>query len=297
MKRIIIETWEEYSLDSTLYPSYVLSLLTRENSKYIKIGGIGKGAIIKQINHYVEIVGDIEEEYAYELTGALDTPWDFLRKTPRSGKYIVEAFIEMYPDVGLSTGSKDYHFIFISIILSRRTNYHANVLRWTRNLFPIMQSLDDLELINIEDISGSYQLKQLRSLIKNFKHIDALIKLNKNPEKLRRELLSIKGIGPKTADAFLLHGLRITEYAPIDVHFKSLAKRLGIGTLEPRKNYCLKYICSQCPLKSECILSNAKKLLGSALGYVQTIAYIHDKKYCRLRRCNSCSLRSICLTT
>ena len=294
MKRIIIETWKEYSLDLTLYPSYVLSLLVREDSSYVKIGGVSKGAIIKQINHCVEVIGEIDEEYAYELTGALTTPWDFLHKSPRNGRAIVEALIEMYPGVGLATGSRDYHFIFISIILSRRTNYHVNVLKWTRNLFPLIKSLEDLEVIDIRTIS-SYQFRQLRSLVRMFRYIDPLIKSNIDPERIRRSLLSIKGVGPKTADAFLLHGLRITEYAPIDVHFKSLAKKLGIGALEPQKSYCLRYSCSQCPLRSKCILANAKKLLGSALGYVQTIAYIHDKKYCKLHRCNLCSLRSLCI--
>lgn len=298
MKVYTFEVWKEYSLDATMYPSYVLSMFNGGSGKYVKIGGYGKGLKFIQLDRCIRVEApeDVDEDYIRELLGIVETPWDYISRTPRSGRPIVEALVNMYTSIGMSTGSRDYHLIFASIILSRRTYYHTNVLRWTRKLFSLINKPEDILELNLSSISTSYQLKSLKIIYTEFiNKVDSLIRSsNLMLEDIRRAILMIKGVGPKTADAFLLHGLRALEYAPVDIHFKRFALRLGLGTREPNKNMCLNYSCNKCPLRSNCILRNSSRVLGASLGYVQTLAYVHDKNYCMKGRCSSCLLKNLC---
>lgn len=103
-------------------------------------------------------------------------------------------------------------------------------------------------------------------------------------ENIRKELLSLEGIGPETADSILLYAADKLSF-PIDSYTIRVCKRLGIKDLQykklgeffknniPRdleiykelhalidtlgKNYCKKKpLCSYCPLLRECIYPN-----------------------------------------
>ena len=68
-------------------------------------------------------------------------------------------------------------------------------------------------------ISRGYTLKKLKSM---------------DPAALRQELLSIKGIGPETADSILLYGLDM-KYFVVDAYLKRIFSRLGL--LEQNVSY------------------------------------------------------------
>jgi endonuclease-3 related protein len=113
------------------------------------------------------------------------------------------------------------------------------------------------------------------------RHEGSLTKLFSRPkEQIRKELLSLKGIGPETADAILLYSANKLSF-PIDTYTIRLCERLGFkrlhynelkeffesnlpGDLETYKEFhalidmlgktfCkIKPICSVCPLRNEC---------------------------------------------
>jgi endonuclease-3 related protein len=139
--------------------------------------------------------------------------------------------------------------------------------------------------------SGFYRQKARRII--NFsqylvaKHDGFLTKFfSGSQEQIRRELLSLEGIGPETADSILLYAADRLSF-PIDAYTIRLCERLGIKELQyeklaeffkrklPRdletykefhalidmlgKTCCkTKPLCSTCPLTNECVYSDKK---------------------------------------
>ncbi|MCW7077803.1 MAG: endonuclease III domain-containing protein [Canidatus Methanoxibalbensis ujae] len=86
--------------------------------------------------------------------------------------------------------------------------------------------------------AGLYRIRARR--IKNIaedlvEKYDGKIKILKLPyDEVKKKLTSIKGIGPKTADVFLM-AIKGEQVLPIDVHIFRIMKRLGIAG--ERDNY------------------------------------------------------------
>ena len=109
---------------------------------------------------------------------------------------------------------------------------------------------------------------------------------NRPKKQIRRELLSLEGIGPETADSILLYAADMLSF-PIDAYTIRLYGRLGIKELQYRnlkeffesrlprdletykelhalidmlgKTYCkTKPLCHTCPIKSECNFFSSK---------------------------------------
>ncbi len=179
--------------------------------------------------------------------------------------------------------------IMVSAILTQNT-------RW-ENVEKSLQNLRNQEITTFEEIlntpeetlkslikpSGFYnqkaeRLKLLAEYVIANKGIYGLMKKNKNV--LRNELLSIKGIGPETADSILLYALDKLIF-PIDAYtkrfwmrffgeqkryhelqnifHKALPKDLEIYKemhaliVELCKNHCRKkMMCNSCPLSKKC---------------------------------------------
>ena len=82
--------------------------------------------------------------------------------------------------------------------------------------------------------AGLYRIRARR--IKNIAE-DLIEKYNGNLNKIlnlpydeaKKKLTSIKGIGPKTADVFLM-AVKGEQVLPVDVHIFRIMKRLGIAT-------------------------------------------------------------------
>lgn len=181
--------------------------------------------------------------------------------------------------------------MIIGAILVQRTTW--------KNVEHVIKSLKDKDLVRpnslasaalerVEDLIrpiGFYKQKAkrivdvARYLVENYGgSLDKL--LNKAEDALRKELLSLKGIGLETADSILLYAANKLVF-PIDAYTKRVCKRLGLKELEcekqrksfqknlPKdlevyrefralivrlgKTYCKsKPLCSNCPLTNEC---------------------------------------------
>jgi len=140
--------------------------------------------------------------------------------------------------------------------------------------------------------SGFYRIKahRIKSFINFFKNYNFDFETLKKENGLREKLLSIKGIGPETADSILLYALDM-PYFVIDSYTKRIFFRLGLIEkenvdyhelqnlihkylkpeieiykeyhaliVEHAKKHCKKNItvCISCPLKNKCNFSKKR---------------------------------------
>jgi endonuclease-3 len=179
--------------------------------------------------------------------------------------------------------------ILISCLLSLRTQ-DKNTEKVSKNLFAIANTpkkIINLPIKTIEKLiysSGHYKKKA--RVLKNVSK--TLIKIfDSKVPKTKNELLSIKGIGPKTANIVLAFAFG-KEVLPIDTHCHRIPNRLGwVKTKTPEKTekelekilpqkywkdfngifvlfgktICkpISPICSKCPIEKYCPKVNVKK--------------------------------------
>jgi len=157
-------------------------------------------------------------------------------------KRIMEILVAEYPSHEKTTLNRmrdkpDAFKILISCLLSLRTQ-DKNTEKASNNLFAVattpetILALSDAELENLIFSSGHYK-KKARTL----KHVSEIIlrKFSGKVPETKEELMSIKGIGPKTANIVLAFAFGKTVL-PIDTHCHRIPNRLGwINTKNPEK--------------------------------------------------------------
>ena len=202
----------------------------------------------------------------------------------------METLLSAYRGLRLSVSPGDQDLVFAAAFLSRNTDYYANVVRWVRLLSPDGE-LDPSLAVNA---GRSFQLRQLPEVMASLREISPL---PRDPWEARRRLLSLRWVGPKVADAFLLFTGASTELAPADVHFLRLGVRLGLLSAEaraPDKRACLRWTCSECPRLEKCATGASREALGPLAGWVQTALYVHDRLFCFKGKCSVCPLLDLC---
>lgn len=106
--------------------------------------------------------------------------------------------------------------------------------------------------------------------------------LNKEMSELRKELLSLNGIGPETADSIILYAAEKPSFV-IDTYTRRIFSRLlkkDFNTYDEWKEF---------------FESNLKKDIGIYSEYHALIVE-HAKRYCnKTPKCNNCILKSGCL--
>lgn len=157
-------------------------------------------------------------------------------------KEIMEALIKKFPDLNLTTlngmRKKPNPFkILISCLLSLRTQ-DKNTKIASERLFAVADTpkkiinLQDKELEELIFSSGHYKKKS-----RVLKHVsnEILTKFNNKVPDTKEQLLSIKGVGPKTANIVL--AFAFNQYAlPIDTHCHRIPNRIGwITTKTPEQ--------------------------------------------------------------
>ena len=126
----------------------------------------------------------------------------------------------------------------LGIIISQRTNMRNG----TKAFFHLLsENLDDVDAIRNTDTRKIEELIKCAGMAKaKTRTIKALGEfifekyggnfekmLHKNTKDIRNELLSIKGIGPKTVDVFLMIYSN-DSILPVDTHIYRISTRLGI---------------------------------------------------------------------
>lgn len=196
---------------------------------------------------------------------------------------ITEFFDELFPHAGCELVYHHDYELVIAVMLSAQTT-DKSVNRVTNILFSKYPTLDALAAAKIEDITdiihtiGMYQRKA-----QNVKQIaiDLLTRFNGIVPQEKEALMSLSGVGNKTANVIRAELFQIPEFA-VDTHVERIAKRLGLAKKEdsvivvekklkqvfPRERYILthhqmihfgRYFCkakgpncSQCKIKGFC---------------------------------------------
>lgn len=134
--------------------------------------------------------------------------------------------------------------ILVATILSQNTNRENTQKAFSRlkekvRSFKDLLALDETKLKELIRPAGLYNVKskRLKKLAKIMVEkyggsLDSI--LRKPPREAREELLSIEGVGPKTADIILAFkkGLPVV---PVDTHIFRVAKRVGVAS--PKADY------------------------------------------------------------
>ena len=296
MEKVLIELPKQYSLHDTLYPSFTYPFF-EYNNKIVKVVGSFSGTVFYFKKSLIEIQfrDSIPSRFIKEWLGLWFDPSEFVGVLSSTDRRIAETIVKTYRNIRLSVSTCDRDYIFVSVFLSQNTDFHFNTVRWIRKLVSVYGP-EFLKANPRFSIAGdSYQLKRLEKVFSTYKRIETCSDLGF----LRMNLLSIKGVGPKTADAFILFSSKNSESTPCDVHLKRFIGRLGLVDFKklPSKNYCSKYYCwfdSECPVKEECLRYLFMNKFRKLSGWIQTIAYLHDKKFCSKSRCEECSFRKLC---
>jgi endonuclease-3 len=181
------------------------------------------------------------------------------------------------------TGSNNPFRTLIGCVLSHRTR-DANTARATEALFKVVAtpeeilSLEPDELKTLIRCSGFYNQKA-----RNITAIcqDLVDNHGSTVPHDRENLMSLRGVGPKTADIVLSHAYNVPAIA-VDVHVARVARRLGLA--DPKAG----------PEKVKTALEHLvspKRYRFIDNGFVR-----HGKKYCRKTnpRCLECPLRGVC---
>ncbi len=212
-----------------------------------------------------EVVDRLIKFYGYDVN-----PEDFI---------IVKALRESFHPIGA----------LVSIVLSQNTS-DKNALKALENLRRRfgprlepgkLRSASINELAKLIKPSGMQWIKAktIVNILNALGNGDALLK--EDPEKLRELLLSIPGIGYKTADVFLLM-VRGYPTFPIDTHIRRVLYRLGIiGKGEDYESIKRK-VMEQIPPN---LYVNAHLVLIR-----------HGREMCKSRKpqCSKCPVRDIC---
>lgn len=180
----------------------------------------------------------------------------------------------------------------IRTVLSQATT-STNASRAFENLsgrFPISpDALAEAEENEIEQairVAGLYRnkskvIKALSCAVLE-KHKGSLDFIRSLPlEEVRRTLMSLPGVGPKTADVVLLFSAR-RPTIPVDTHVRRVSKRLGLAPADADYENVRKALQSAYPPTDYLSVH----LLLIALG----------RKYCKARRrvCGPCPVNTLC---
>lgn len=289
-------------LKLTYYPSFMLPFvdMVREG-KWKIVAGTFKGGVI-ELSGNTLMYKNLTHRAALYLSGAWINPIDIASKLPSTVRSRVWGLVESYSNLGLAINPYDKELIFMSVFLSRTTDFHVNTVRWCRELVRISESVLNIKPHVVSRIGTSYQLKQLPQALSSYHEmVRPLESRGASFEEVKQALLSIKNVGVKTALAYILFTRpEASHVTPCDVHFISLARKLGLidrPFTTPVKSFCIRYTCAACSLRSKCAVSLMSMLYKNLSGWIQTVCYVHDKLYCKRGRCRSCPppIKSLCL--
>ena len=201
-----------------------------------------------------------------------------------SGYEVVTKLDGLYPNIKTPLAHRGAFQLIISTILSAQCT-DAQVNRVTPSLFkkyPTPELMSKARISDLESLirsTGFYRVKSKRLKLVSQKIVSEFS--GRVPNSME-ELLTLPGVGRKTANIVLSAGFGKIEGVAVDTHVKRLAKRIGLSSqtipekieldlmkitpkeLWPRlslllilhgRNIChaRKPECSRCPLTSNCL--------------------------------------------
>lgn len=213
------------------------------------------------------------------LKTVVDILRNMYRHPPPEGEFLaIDAVKKNFTPIGT----------LISIVLTQNTS-DKNAWKALQNLInfagPSLSS-EKLSQLSVKDLekmiqpSGMYRVKA-KTILNILSHLNDDVLSKTPPNKLRNILISIPGIGPKTADVFLAVARKYPTF-PIDTHVRRVLTRLGyIGPGMEYEDIRRKVIEDLPP----------EELIEAHILLIR-----HGRAICRARnpKCEECPLRNYC---
>jgi len=197
--------------------------------------------------------------------------------------HVIKTLKTVYGDAHIALKSKDPFQLLVSVILSAQcTDVRVNqVTPVLFKRFPDVRSMSEAPLEELEELIRSTGF--FRNKAKNIKAASKIIieRFNGELPRTMDEMITIPGVGRKTANIMLYNAFGIIAGIAVDTHVKRLAKRLGMTSeTDPNK------------IERDLMAIVPKKDWG-------TITYVlinHGRQICRARKplCNKCPVQDAC---
>lgn len=151
-------------------------------------------------------------------------------KTKVDYEYISQKLDEMYPDAHCELNYGTIYQLLVAVMLSAQTT-DVSVNKITPELFERFPTPDLMAKASIEDIENiTRSLGLYKNKSRNLKEMSKVLieDFNGQVPSDKEKLLSLPGVGIKTASVVLIEGYKIPAF-PVDTHVERISKRLGIA--------------------------------------------------------------------
>lgn len=190
---------------------------------------------------------------------------------------------EEYPDAKPSLNYNNPLELLVATVLSAQST-DVQINRVTENLFKKYRTAEDYASADIRELEiDIYSTGFYKNKAKNLKASAQLIieRYNGEVPKTMEELVTLPGVGRKTANIVLSRGFGVIEGIAVDTHVKRISRRLGFTKhSDPEK------------IEKDLIKLAQKEDLDSIS---MTLIY-HGRKICQARkpRCQICVVKELC---
>lgn len=190
---------------------------------------------------------------------------------------------EEYPDVKPSLNYSNPLELLVATVLSAQST-DVQINRVTDKLFKKYRTAEDYASADIRELENDlYSTGFYKSKAKNIKTAAQIIveKYNGEVPKTMEELISLPGVGRKTANIVLSRAFGIVEGVAVDTHVKRISRRLGLTkNSDPAK------------IEQDLISLARREDLDSIS---MTLIY-HGRKVCQAKKpkCKICIVKDLC---
>ncbi|BAK81697.1 endonuclease III [Candidatus Arthromitus sp. SFB-rat-Yit] len=197
-------------------------------------------------------------------------------------KIIVDKLIESYPDAKCELEYESPFQLLIATVLSAQTT-DKKVNEVTNSLFSEYPKLEDFLNLDEEKLKDKIKCIGLyRTKSKNIINLCKILKEEFNGEvpKTRDELITLPGVGRKTANVVISNCFGVQAFA-VDVHVFRVSNRIGIAN-------------SKTPEQTELeLMKNIDESLWTICHH--TIIF-HGRRCCTSRKpnCGECKIKEYC---
>lgn len=190
---------------------------------------------------------------------------------------------EEYPEAKPSLNYSNPLELLVATVLSAQST-DVQINKVTEKLFEKYRTAGDYASADLRELENDlYSTGFYKTKAKNIKTAAQIIveKYNGEVPKTMEELISLPGVGRKTANIVLARAFGIIEGIAVDTHVKRVSRRLGLT-----KNHDPEKI-------EKDLLSLARK---KDLDSISMTLIYHGRKICQARKpkCTSCVVNKLC---
>lgn len=190
---------------------------------------------------------------------------------------------EEYPEAKSSLNYSNPLELLVATVLSAQST-DVQINKVTEKLFEKYRTAEDYASADLRELENDlYSTGFYKTKAKNIKTAAQIIveKYNGEVPKTMEELISLPGVGRKTANIVLARAFGIIEGIAVDTHVKRVSRRLGLT-----KNHDPEKI-------EKDLLSLARK---KDLDSISMTLIYHGRKICQARKpkCPSCVVNKLC---